>query len=80
MVADAAAALCGELQCAFDHAVPLCLRQTIVYLLVGDTIFDQSEDEAGVEVVASPDSTDRLGGEDGILFAETVLCPDLCRL
>ena len=77
MVADTATTFCGELQGILYHTIPLCLCQSVVNLLTGNTVLDQSVDKTSVEVVASPNSTDGLGGDDGILLAETFLCPQL---
>lgn len=63
----------GELLAAGDDMVPLLFRKTILYLLTRDTIFHQSIDEPGIEVVTGTDSAHRLGVDNGIALAEATI-------
>ena len=79
VVVETLAGLGGELLAAGDDMVPLLFRKTILYLFTRDTIFHQSIDEPGIEVVTGTDGAHRLGVDNWIALAETTVSIEVDR-
>jgi hypothetical protein len=74
-VAQAFAAIGRECLGTLHELVPLLFGQPSLNVSPSDVMVNKAIDEAGIEVVASPDGTDSLSRGHGILLAEAPFSP-----